>query len=84
MKYTPVGVDIAKHVIQIHFINEHTGEVVDKQLNRPGFPGECFICELRLPDHRFRWKHNKLFLLLPEEYGPAFPAIVDCYTSPPT
>ncbi|MFQ0969008.1 hypothetical protein AADB84_18015, partial [Escherichia coli] len=30
-------------------------------VNRPGFPGECFICELRLPDHRFRWKHNKLF-----------------------
>lgn len=55
-----------------------------EQLNRPGFPGECFICELRLPDHCFRWKHNKLFLLLPEEYGPAFPAIVDCYTSPPT
>ncbi|GEG56014.1 outer membrane usher protein FimD [Escherichia coli O145:H28] len=55
-----------------------------RDLNRPGFPGECFICELRLPDHRFRWKHNKLFLLLPEEYGPAFPAIVDCYTSPPT
>ena len=54
------------------------------KVNRPGFPGECFICELRLPDHRFRWKHNKLFLLLPEEYGPAFPAIVDCYTSPPT
>ncbi|EES5188798.1 transposase [Escherichia coli] len=57
---------------------------VSRRLNRPGFPGECFICELRLPDHRFRWKHNKLFLLLPEEYGPAFPAIVDCYTSPPT
>ncbi|WP_227915757.1 hypothetical protein, partial [Escherichia coli] len=36
-------------------------------VNRPGFPGECFICELRLPDHYFRWKHNKLFLLLPEE-----------------
>ena len=57
---------------------------IDPEVNRPGFPGECFICELRLPDHRFRWKHNKLFLLLPEEYGPAFPAIVDCYTSPPT
>ncbi len=55
-----------------------------EQMNRPGFPGECFICELRLPDHRFRWKHNKLFLLLPVGYGPAFPAIVDCYTSPPT
>ncbi len=53
-------------------------------MNRPGFPGECFICELRLPDQYFRWKHNKLFLLLPEEYDPAFPAIVDCYTSPPT
>ena len=48
------------------------------------FPGEDLICELRLPDHCFRWRHNKLFLLLPEEYGPAFPAIVDCYTSPPT
>ncbi|MCM4637713.1 hypothetical protein MMN86_25040, partial [Escherichia coli] len=46
---------------------------MDVAMNRPGFPGECFICELRLPDHRFRWKHNKLFLLLPEEYGPAFP-----------
>ncbi|MGG8872881.1 hypothetical protein ACQ9A1_24485, partial [Escherichia coli] len=28
----------------------------EAELNRPGFPGECFICELRLPDHRFRWK----------------------------
>ncbi|EZD48661.1 taurine dioxygenase, partial [Escherichia coli O111:NM str. K6904] len=25
---------------------------VAEHLNRPGFPGECFICELRLPDHR--------------------------------
>ncbi|KAA9829596.1 taurine dioxygenase [Escherichia coli] len=25
----------------------------EQHLNRPGFPGECFICELRLPDHRF-------------------------------
>ncbi len=61
-----------------------SGTLITSRVNRPGFPGECFICELRLPDHRFRWKHNKLFLLLPEEYGPAFPAIVDCYTSPPT
>ncbi len=28
MKYTPVGVDIAKHLIQVHFIDENTGEVV--------------------------------------------------------
>lgn len=37
MKYTPIGVDIAKHLIQIHFINEHTGEVVDKQLRSQDF-----------------------------------------------
>ncbi len=30
MKYTPVGVDIAKHLIQIYFIDEHTGEVAGK------------------------------------------------------
>lgn len=37
MKYIPVGVDIAKHLIQVHFINEHSGEVVDKQLRRKDF-----------------------------------------------
>lgn len=73
-----------EHPISIEDIAQKSGYSRRNILNRPGFPGECFICELRLPDHRFRWKHNKLFLLLPEEYGPAFPAIVDCYTSPPT
>lgn len=34
MKYTPVGVDIAKHLMQVHFIDEHTGEVIDKQIKR--------------------------------------------------
>ena len=37
MKCTPVGVDIAKHVIQVHFIDEHIGEVIDKQLRRQDF-----------------------------------------------
>jgi len=37
MKYIPVGVDIAKHLIQVHFINEHTGEIVDKQLRSKDF-----------------------------------------------
>ncbi|EEP0998033.1 IS110 family transposase [Salmonella enterica] len=37
MKYTPVGVDIAKHLIQVHFIYEDTGEVVDKQLRSRDF-----------------------------------------------
>ena len=27
--------------------------IIHYLVNRPGFPGECFICELRLPDHRF-------------------------------
>ncbi|WP_250114237.1 phage holin family protein [Escherichia coli] len=29
------------------------GMYLAEYMNRPGFPGECFICELRLPDHRF-------------------------------
>lgn len=37
MKYTPVGVDIAKHLIQVHFVDEHTGEVVDKQVRSKDF-----------------------------------------------
>lgn len=37
MKCTPVGVDIAKHLIQVHFIDEHSGEVVDKQLRSQDF-----------------------------------------------
>lgn len=34
MKYTPVGVDIAKYLMQVHFIDEHSGEVIDKQIKR--------------------------------------------------
>ncbi|MGD7777738.1 hypothetical protein ACQCZK_19750, partial [Escherichia coli] len=63
----------AGHIITIEGHSFKSNESGMWNLNRPGFPGECFICELRLPDHCFRWKHNKLFLLLPEEYGPAFP-----------
>jgi transposase len=37
MKYTPIGVDIAKHLIQVHLVNEHTGKVVNKQLRRQNF-----------------------------------------------
>ncbi len=37
MKYTPFGVDIAKHLMQIHFVDEYTGEVIDKQLRRNDF-----------------------------------------------
>lgn len=37
MKYTLVDIDIAKHVIQVHFTDENTGEVVDKQVRRQDF-----------------------------------------------
>ncbi|CBJ79762.1 conserved hypothetical protein [Xenorhabdus bovienii SS-2004] len=30
MKYTPFGFDIAKHLMQVHFVDEYTSEVVDK------------------------------------------------------
>ncbi|WP_255065301.1 TonB-dependent receptor plug domain-containing protein, partial [Escherichia coli] len=63
------GVEITDNSLagrkQIRIRGEASSRVlilIDGQVNRPGFPGECFICELRLPDHRFRWKHNKLFL----------------------
>ena len=85
-KPAPQRSKLPRYVVKLHdddFFDEEDAEVL-RFVNRPDFPGECFICELRLPDHCFRWKHNKLFLLLPEVYGPAFPAIVDCYTSPPT
>ncbi|MDE9488224.1 IS110 family transposase [Xenorhabdus bovienii] len=37
MKYTPVGVDIAKYLMQIHFVDELSGELIDKQLRRRDF-----------------------------------------------
>ncbi|GCL23775.1 transposase [Escherichia coli] len=33
MKYIPVGVDIAKHLMQVHFVDEHTGEIIDSVRN---------------------------------------------------
>ncbi len=32
-----------------------------RAVNRPGFPGECFICELRLPDHRLRTPYTEVY-----------------------
>jgi len=37
MKHIPVGVDIAKHLMQVHFVDPHTGEVIDKQIKRDAF-----------------------------------------------
>ncbi|WP_432418970.1 IS1 family transposase, partial [Escherichia coli] len=42
--------------VTVHCPRCNSDEVY-RHVNRPGFPGECFVCELRLPDHCFRWKH---------------------------
>ncbi|CAB3775220.1 IS110 family transposase [Paraburkholderia humisilvae] len=37
MKLTPVGIDIAKNVIQVHHVDAKTGEVVNKPIRRAKF-----------------------------------------------
>ncbi|RQS42157.1 IS110 family transposase [Burkholderia sp. Bp8986] len=37
MKLTPVGVDIAKNVIQVHWVDPDTGEIVNKAIKRGRF-----------------------------------------------
>lgn len=37
MQLTPVGVDIAKSVFQVHLIDMETGEIVNKAIKRAGF-----------------------------------------------
>jgi hypothetical protein len=32
MKLTPVGIDIAKYVFQVHYVDEETGEIVNKPI----------------------------------------------------
>lgn len=34
MKLTPVGIDIAKNVFQVHYVNMETGEIVNKPISR--------------------------------------------------
>ena len=37
MKHTVYGIDIAKHVFQLHWVNQETGEMMTLQLKRPQF-----------------------------------------------
>lgn len=37
MQPIPVGIDIAKHVIQVHYVDDHSAEVVNKTLKRDRF-----------------------------------------------
>ena len=34
MKLTPVGIDIAKMVFQVHYVDEATGEIVNRPVKR--------------------------------------------------
>ncbi|EDQ5496514.1 hypothetical protein GSC54_004623 [Salmonella enterica] len=55
MQFTAVHHVAVKSLIQratgIHPVREQRTTQINT-LNRPGFPGECFVCELRLPDLR--------------------------------
>lgn len=37
MKLTPVGIDLAKNVFQIHYVDEETGEVMNRSIRRAQF-----------------------------------------------
>ncbi|NPT56664.1 IS110 family transposase, partial [Paraburkholderia sp. 5N] len=37
MKLTPVGIDIAKSVFQVHYVDQETGEIVNKPIKRAKF-----------------------------------------------
>lgn len=37
MKLTPVGVDLAKNVFQLHYVDEETGEVINRSIRRAQF-----------------------------------------------
>src|ERR1700688_4971733 len=37
MKLTAVGVDVAKRVFQLHWVEPETGEIISKQIKRAGF-----------------------------------------------
>lgn len=37
MKLTPVGIDIAKSLFQVHHVDMETGEIVNKAIKRAGF-----------------------------------------------
>jgi transposase len=37
MKLTPVGIDIAKNVFQVHYVDEETGEIVNRPIKRAKF-----------------------------------------------
>lgn len=37
MKLTPVGIDIAKSVFQVHYIDQETGEIVNRPIKRAKF-----------------------------------------------
>ncbi|MGF6810898.1 hypothetical protein OKW30_006090 [Paraburkholderia sp. Clong3] len=41
MKLTPVGIDIAKTIFQVHYVDEDTGEIVSKPIKRAASVVAC-------------------------------------------
>ncbi|SOE56736.1 hypothetical protein SAMN05446927_1311 [Caballeronia arationis] len=58
MKYSTVGVDIAKNVFQLHWVDAGTGEIVNKQLKRAAFLEHAYFAEA---GHAFRLKPDRCF-----------------------
>ena len=47
MNSMPVGVDIAENVIQVHYVDEETGEILNKAIKRAKFL-DFLLTELRV------------------------------------
>ncbi len=83
MKLTPVGIDIAKNVMQMHYVDEGTGEVVNKPIKRAQFL-EYFRESRAVPDRdgglrrvRITWarqltKMGHQVKLMPAQFVKAF------------
>lgn len=37
MLFMPIGIDIAKNVFQVHYVDAETGEIVNKPIKRAAF-----------------------------------------------
>ena len=82
MKPTPVGIDIAKNVFQVHYVDEQTGEIISKQIKRAKFleffanRTECLI-GMEACGGAHHWARELIKLghqvkLLPAQYVKAF------------
>ncbi len=82
MNWTAVGVDIAKNVFQVHYVDQVTGEIVNKPIKRAQFlehfanRAPCLIgmeaCSGAHPWARQLVKMGHEVRLIPAEFAKAF------------